>query len=377
MKTLHTIYTSFAKRLVMSLMVLMTVGVGSVLGAEYEEMLTLDVAKNAPTGSTSTQLTIDDIKSYLQNAAPNTSNIKSATNKTGDVYKGKGNGGDGIPQQCLKIGKASGPGSFTFTIADSFDNISKVVLVGYGWKTTTAVSVNNLDALKPTKAATEVSFEYILGTPTKTISISVATSAFCATQIILYKEAASKCAYTVTFNSNDGTNSTSSQEFTSGEEKALTANSFSRTGYTFTEWNTETDGSGVSYTNQQLVSSLAANGETIPLFAQWTPNKYTVNFTASPNGYGTVSQSSIANVPYGTTVTGNSNAITINGTTVTANPAEKDANYSYSFNNWSDVPNTITGTCTITANFTRTERELTNYRTTCTTETSRYLTPKH
>ena len=34
MKTLYTTYNNFAKRLVMSLIVLMTVGVGSVLGAE-------------------------------------------------------------------------------------------------------------------------------------------------------------------------------------------------------------------------------------------------------------------------------------------------------------------------------------------------------
>ena len=370
MKILYTTYNNFAKRLAMSFIVLMTIGVGSVLGAEYEEMLTLDVAKNAPTGSTSTSLTINDIKSYLQNAAPNTSNIKSATNKTGDVYKGKGSGGDGIPQKCLKIGKASGSGGFTFTIADSFDDIAKVVLVGYGWKTTTAVSVNNLDALKPTKAATEVSFEYILGTPTKTISISVATSAFCATQIILYKEAASKCAYTVTFNSNDGTNSTSSQEFTCGEKKALTANSFSRTGYTFTEWNTKADGSGDSYTNQQSVNLSSINNDNIPLYAQWTANKYTVQFNAN-DGTGTMNDQSFTY------------DIAQN---LTANAFEK---YGHTFAGWSKASNgsveyidgqsvsnlTSTNNATVNLYAQWTEKPLTNYRTSCTTETIVTLDP--
>ena len=355
MKTSYTTYNNFAKRLVMSLMVLMTVGVGSVLGAEYEEMLTLDVAKNAPTGSTSTQLTIDDIKSYLQNAAPNTSNIKSATNKTGDVYKGKGNGGDGIPQQCLKIGKASGPGSFTFTIADSFDNISKVVLVGYGWKTTTAVSVNNLDALKPTKAATEVSFEYILGTPTKTISISVATSAFCATQIILYKEAASKCAYTVTFNSNDGTNATSSQEFTCGETKALSANSFSRTGYTFTEWNTQANGSGDSYSNQQSVNLSNTNNDNIPLYAQWQINSYTVTWKPNGGNWSGNASDKVEDYNYGATIT------------TPSNPTR----YGYNFTGWTPTPATTMPASDQTYTAQWTEKSLTNYRTTCSAQLSR------
>ena len=378
MKTLHTIYTSFAKRVAFILTLLLTLGVTSAWATEYEEMLVLDVAKNAPTGSTTTAMEADAILSYLENASETKNEIKSVTDVSGKVYKGKGTGGDGIPQACLKIGKASEAAGFTFTIADTFDDVSKVTIIGYGWKTSTAVSVNESAGQKPTSAATEVSFDYILASPTKTIKIYVGSSAFCATQIILYKEAASKCAYTVTFNSNDGTNSTSSQEFTCGEYQALTANSFTKTGHTFAGWATtangsveytdEADGSGDDYVDGAVVTDLAATGETITLYAQWTPNKYTVNFTASPNGYGTVSQSSIANVPYGTVVTSNSNTITINGTTVTANPAEKDANYSYSFNNWSNIPNTIAGTCTITANFTRTDRELTNYRTSCSTK---------
>lgn len=277
MKTLYTIYTSFAKRLALVL-TLITLGVTSVWGAEYEEMLVLDVAKNAPTGSTTTAMEADAILSYLENASETNNEIKSVTDVSGKVYKGKGTGGDGIPQACLKIGKASEAAGFTFTIADTFDDVSKVTIIGYGWKTSTAVSVNESAGQKPTSAATEVSFDYILASPTKTIKIYVESSAFCATQIILYKEAAPQCAYTVTFNSNDGTNSTSSQEFTCGETKALTANSFSRTGYTFKDWNTQANGSGDSYTDEEPVSNLAANGETITLFAQWTAKTSTISF---------------------------------------------------------------------------------------------------
>lgn len=360
MKTLHTIYTSFAKRTAI-ILTLLTLGITSALAAEYEEMLVLDVAKSAPMGTTSTAMSTNDILSYLEAASSGTNEIKSVENISGNIYKGKGNGGDGIPQQCLKIGKASGSGSFTFTIADSFDNISKVVLVGYGWKTTTAVSVNNLDALKPTKAATEVSFEYILGTPTKTISISVATSAFCATQIILYKEAASKCAYTVTFNSNDGTNATSSQEFICGETKALTANSFSRTGYTFTEWNTQANGTGTSYTDQQSVNLSSTNNDNIPLYAQWQINSYTVTWKPNGGNWSGNASDKVEDYNYGATIT------------TPTNPTR----YGYNFTGWNPTPATTMPASDQTYTAQWTEKSLTNYRTTCSTETSRYLTPKY
>ena len=368
MKTLYTTYNNFAKRLVMTLMVLMTVGVGSVLGAEYEEMLTLDVAKNAPTGSTSTQLTINEIESYLQNAAPNTSNIKSASDKTGDVYKGKGNGGEGIPQQCLKIGKASGPGGFTFTIADSFDDIAKVDIIGYGWKTTSNISVNNATAQNPTTAASLTTFSFELAKSTKTITISVTTSAVCVTSIKLYKAAPS--GYAVTWDKNGRGDVSDVSKFPT-TASSLTLQSLSATGYTNTGWKANVDVKNGS--NTIKAEELINNGTIVTLLqattftAQWSANKYTVNFTASPNGYGSVTQSKIDDVPYGTVVTSNSNTITINDTKVTATPAAKDANYSYSFNNWTGIPsgNNVTANCTITANFTRTERALTNYRTSC------------
>ncbi|MBO4800598.1 MAG: InlB B-repeat-containing protein [Bacteroidaceae bacterium] len=78
--------------------------------------------------------------------------------------------------------------------------------------------------------------------------------------------------YSVFFNSNGGTGTMSQQDFNIGETKALTANTFTRNYYIFTGWNTEADGSGTSYTNGQSVSNLAASGETVTLYAQWTPD---------------------------------------------------------------------------------------------------------
>lgn len=58
----------------------------------------------------------------------------------------------------------------------------------------------------------------------------------------------------------------------------LTANGFTRPGYTFTGWNTKEDGSGVSYTDKQSVKNLTStNGGVVNLYAQWKPNTYTYN----------------------------------------------------------------------------------------------------
>lgn len=75
----------------------------------------------------------------------------------------------------------------------------------------------------------------------------------------------------------------------------------------------------------------------------------------SPAGYGTVSPASLASIPGGSTVTVNGNTITVNGTTITATPAAADAQYTYTFDHWNNVPATVTGNVTnIEAVFTRT-----------------------
>ena len=69
--------------------------------------------------------------------------------------------------------------------------------------------------------------------------------------------------HTVTFNSNGGTGTMSPQ--TASVTTALTANSFTRTGYTFAGWNTAANGSGTPYANGATYS-FAADAT---LYAQW------------------------------------------------------------------------------------------------------------
>jgi len=76
--------------------------------------------------------------------------------------------------------------------------------------------------------------------------------------------------YTVKFNANGGTGSMSNQSHTYGVSKALTANAFTRKGYTFEGWNTNADGTGTSYTDKQSVSNLSStDGATVNLYAVW------------------------------------------------------------------------------------------------------------
>ena len=96
--------------------------------------------------------------------------------------------------------------------------------------------------------------------------------------------------HTVTFNANGGSGTMSNQ--VANVPTALTANAFTRTGYTFSGWNTAANGTGTAYANGATYSFAAD----LTLYAQWTalPN-YTVTFNAN-GGSGTMSNQ-VANVP--------------------------------------------------------------------------------
>ena len=89
---------------------------------------------------------------------------------------------------------------------------------------------------------------------------------------------------------------------------------------------------------------------------------YTVSFAVDggSTGYGTVSPSSVASVPHGSTVSISENVLTLNGTDVTATPTAASDEYTYAFDSWSVSDGaSITSAQTITASFTRTEKEYT------------------
>ena len=78
-------------------------------------------------------------------------------------------------------------------------------------------------------------------------------------------------SYQVVFNSNGGVGTMSNQSFNYGESKRLTLNGFTRSNYIFNYWNTKSDGTGVTYQDNQVVSNLTStNNGTVTLYAIWT-----------------------------------------------------------------------------------------------------------
>ncbi len=83
---------------------------------------------------------------------------------------------------------------------------------------------------------------------------------------------------TITFNANNGTGSMDPQMIFTGETEPLTANAYTRAGYTFAGWAT-TDTGSVEYLNgADYLMGMAS----VTLYAKWTENNYMVSF--SPNG---------------------------------------------------------------------------------------------
>ncbi|UTC90847.1 hypothetical protein E4N87_09175 [Treponema denticola] len=160
--------------------------------------------------------------------------------------------------------------------------------------------------------------------------------------------------YKVCFNKNDSNASgiMNDQTFTYDQSKPLTANGFTKTGYTFTGWATSAGGS-VQYTNQQSVSNLTtvANG-TVNLYAKWTANTYTVTFRVADGKGGTLKANYGSNP---STMTSTTVQVT-NGDSVsfTATPDE-----GWEFDSWTGVSSlsttatlsNVTGDKTVTVKF--------------------------
>ena len=96
-------------------------------------------------------------------------------------------------------------------------------------------------------------------------------------------------AYTVKYNANGGSGTMSDQARKYNDNVALTANVFTRSGYTFKNWNTKTDGTGTTYTDKQVANLSSASGATVTLYAQWTACTYTVVYNSNKPSTATAS----------------------------------------------------------------------------------------
>jgi uncharacterized repeat protein (TIGR02543 family) len=119
---------------------------------------------------------------------------------------------------------------------------------------------------------------------------------------------------TVHFDANGGSGSMSDETSLYDTAKALTSNSFTKTGYSFSGWNTQANGSGTAYADGATYDFTAD----ATLYAQWKILTFTLNYSVGTGGW--ISGTTYQTVNYGA-----------NGTPVTIAPKT-----GYYFVKWSD-----------------------------------------
>ncbi len=83
--------------------------------------------------------------------------------------------------------------------------------------------------------------------------------------------------YTVSYSANGGSGAPGSQTKTHGTNLTLSSTKPTRTGYSFSTWNTSSNGTGTNYASGGTYTGNA----NLALYAKWTPNTYTVSYNAN------------------------------------------------------------------------------------------------
>ena len=95
--------------------------------------------------------------------------------------------------------------------------------------------------------------------------------------------------YSVAFDANGGEGEMEDLPMRYGHPAALTANTFTREGYTFTGWNTKANGGGTKYADGATVRNLTTiENAVVTLYAQWKANSYTVCFVGGEDAGGSM-----------------------------------------------------------------------------------------
>ncbi len=129
------------------------------------------------------------------------------------------------------------------------------------------------DVVKLTATPADRSYEFVewkTDTPDVTIKDDSFTmpASDVAVTAVFKKKAAPATTFAITYDANGGTGTMDKQTAEAGATVTLTANAFTRSGYTFTGWNTAKDGSGTTYSDK---ASVKVDGD-MTLYAQWKAN---------------------------------------------------------------------------------------------------------
>ena len=164
--------------------------------------------------------------------------------------------------------------------------------------------------------------------------------------------------YNITFKNENGTDFKAEALYNYGTTNYSLESTPSKANYIFVGW---TD------THNNIYYTLPMATEDMVYTATFV-KALTISSSVNEGEYGSVSPTSLENVPSGATISIGNNVVTVSYTeigysqTITATPTDNTNQYHYSFASWSDVANgTITSNLAITANF---NRELRSYQVT-------------
>ena len=159
------------------------------------------------------------------------------------------------------ISAVSGAGTFNYNTVRS---INATVAPGYTWTGWTG------DISTSTKA-------YSFSVPARNVTLTAN---------------ATGNPYSVTYSCNGGAGSGGPTNHIYGTASAVSTNFCTKTGSTFTSWNTAENGSGTSIAGGANVTTLTTSyGGIVPVYAQWVVNTYTVFYNCNGGSGSTASSS--------------------------------------------------------------------------------------
>ena len=199
----------------------------------------------------------------------------------------------------LSISSGSLQPSFSTSVlsysVDVGASVSSVVISPVLSDANAAVTVNGISATSGNIATQGGGFSavnLVSGLNLITVEVTAQDQITTSTYVISITGGAS-----VTYEANGGTAAMATQSASSSMN--LTANAFTRAGYTFDGWNTLANGSGVSYANSASYSFTSS----MTLYAQWTADSLTVTYdsqegsTASGGSSSTTTGGTLASLP--------------------------------------------------------------------------------
>ena len=149
------------------------------------------------------------------------------------------------------------------------DDVTQSVTYGSTWKTKAAQFTR--DGYTQDGWATS-------STGSSTYSLNADQTAYnTADNITLYAHWAGK-SYSITYDGNGNTGgSTSATTATYPTARKVASNGFTKTGYSFSKWNTKSDGTGTDY----AVGASYSSASNLTLYAIWSINSYTLSYDAN------------------------------------------------------------------------------------------------